>query len=68
MNDLYAEVIGDLAVRSPWENRQKVFARMRNFGLRRRSMPWPGASDMHVPVGDTIIQKLKSYMLQWVFG
>jgi len=67
-NDIYGEVIQDLRTRLPWENRQLVWTRMRNFGLRRISKPWPLASDLHVPVGDTIINKLKAYFLQWVFG
>ena len=68
MNDLYGEVIRDLQARQPWENRQLVWSRMRNFGLRRIAKPWPMAADMHVPVADTIINKLKPYLLQWVFG
>ena len=38
---------------------------MRNFGLRRIAKPWPMASDLHVPLGDTLINKLKAYFLQW---
>jgi len=60
-NEIYPEVIQDLRVRLDWENRQMVWSKMRNFGLRRISKPWPLAADMHVPVGDTIIQKLKPY-------
>jgi hypothetical protein len=67
-NEVYAEVIQDLRVRLDWENRQMVWSKMRNFGLRRISKPWPMASDLHVPLGDTIINKLKAYMLQWVLG
>jgi hypothetical protein len=67
-NDVYAEVIQDLRVRLDWENRQMIWTKMRNFGLRRISKPWPMASDLHVPIGDTIINKLKAYFLQWVFG
>src|SRR5215471_8756625 len=67
-NDIYGEVIRDLQVRLDWENRQLVWSKMRNFGLRRIAKPWPMASDLHVPLGDTIINKLKAYMLQWCLG
>jgi len=60
-NEIYGEVIRDLQVRLDWENRQLVWSKMRNFGLRRIAKPWPMASDLHVPLGDTIINKLKAY-------
>jgi hypothetical protein len=67
-NEVYAEVIADLRARTSWENRQMVWSKMRNFGLRRVAKPWPAAADMHVPIGDTVINKLKAYFLQWIFG
>ena len=41
---------------------------MRKHGVRRARKPWSGAADMHIPLGDTIIGKLKAYYVQWVFG
>ena len=60
-NEIYGEVIRDLQVRLDWENRQLGWAKMRIFGLRRIAKPWPLASDLHVPIADTIINKLKPY-------
>ena len=67
-NDLYAEVLEDLRGRESWEDRQIVWAKMRTTGVRRPRKPWPLAADTHVPVGDTLINKLKAYYCQWILG
>lgn len=67
-NELYEEIIDDLDDRESWESRQILWNKMRNQGVRRPRKPWPGAADTHVPVGDTIINKLKAYYCQWIFG
>lgn len=67
-NELYPKVCDDLEDRSNYESRLILWARMRNQGVRRQRKPWPGASDAHVPVADTIIGKLKAYYVQWIFG
>ncbi len=67
-NELYEDIVEDLEDRKPWEGRQILWAKMRNHGVKRARKPWPGASDMHVPLGDTIINKLKAYYVQWIFG
>jgi len=58
----------DLDDRSDWEGRQILWGKMRKHGVRRARKPWSGAADMHVPLGDTTIGKLKAYYMQWVFG
>ena len=67
-NELYEDIVNDLEDRSTWESRQILWHKMRNQGVERARKPWPGAADMHVPVGDTIINKLKAYYVQWIFG
>ena len=67
-NELYAKICKDLDDREDWEGRQILWGRMRKHGVRRARKPWSGAADMHVPLGDTIIGKLKAYYMQWVFG
>lgn len=67
-NELYQDIVSDLEDRSSWEGRQVLWHRMRNQGVRRARKPWPGAADTHVPIGDTIIGKLKAYYCQWIFG
>ena len=66
--ELYEQIVEDLEDRQPWERRQILWSRMRNQGVKRTRKPWPGAADMHVPIGDTIINKLKAYYVQWIFG
>jgi hypothetical protein len=67
-NDLYQEVLDDLEARESWEDRQIIWAKMRTTGIRRPRKPWPLAADTHVPVGDTLINKLKAYYVQWILG
>jgi hypothetical protein len=67
-NELYTSIVDDLEDRSSWEGRQILWAKMRSQGVKRARKPWPGAADMHVPIGDTIIGKLKAYYVQWIFG
>jgi hypothetical protein len=67
-NELYEDIVNDLEDRSSWEGRQILWAKMRSQGVKRARKPWPGAADMHVPIGDTIIGKLKAYYVQWIFG
>jgi hypothetical protein len=67
-NELYQDILDDLTDRESWETRQILWNRMRNQGVRRAKKPWAGAADAHVPIGDTIINKLKAYYCQWIFG
>jgi hypothetical protein len=67
-NELYEDIVEDLEDRQSWEGRQILWSKMRNLGVRRARKPWPGAADMHVPLSDTIVNKLKAYYVQWVFG
>jgi hypothetical protein len=67
-NELYSKIVDDLEDRSSWESRQILWGRMRNQGVRRQRKPWNGAADTHVPLADTIINKLKAYYIQWIFG
>lgn len=67
-NELYSSICDDLEDRESWESRQVLWHKMRNHGVKRARKPWAGASDMHVPIGDTIINKLKAYYCQWIFG
>ena len=58
----------DLADRSLWDTRQRMFYEMRHHGLRRKSKPWPTASDAHFPLSDSIIEKLKPHYFQQLFA
>lgn len=54
--------------RTTWEERQRVFYAMRRDGLRRRKKPYPGAADLHLPIADNAVSKLKPYDINGVFG
>ena len=65
---IYDLVIDDIKSRAQWETRQGVWYQMRNDGLRRKSKPWPNASDLHFPLIDTTINKLKPAFFQQAMG
>ena len=65
---IYDLDIDDIKSRAQWETRQGVWYQMRNDGLRRKSKPWPNASDLHFPLIDTTINKLKPAFFQQAMG
>jgi len=65
---LYDLVVDDIKSRARWETRQGLWYQMRNDGLRRKSKPWPNASDLHFPLIDTTINKLKPAFFQQAMG
>ena len=67
-NEIYDSVLDDIKNRSRWETRQGVWYQMRNDGLRRKVKPWPNAADMHFPLIDTTINKLKPAFFQQAMG
>ena len=66
--ELHGAIIDDLADRNSWDTRQSHFYRMRHNGLRRKNKPWPGASDAHFPLSDTVIQRLSPFYFQQMFA
>ena len=64
----HAEILDALKGRGLWELRQATWYDMRNDGLRRRNKPWPNAADMHYPLADTQIEKLKPAYVQQLFS
>jgi len=67
-SELVNQVIQDIRDRSVWAEKQAVWYRMRNDGLRRQRKPWPGAADMHFPLIDGTIEKFKPFYLNQVFA
>ena len=64
----YSEITDALQDRSQWEDRQAVWYQMRHDGIRRQNKPWKNAADMHFPLVDTVIEKLKPFYVQQVLG
>jgi hypothetical protein len=64
----HSEILDAVKARSTWENRQATWYKMRHDGLRRVNKPFPGASDMHFPLGDMQIEKLKPFYLSQLYA
>jgi hypothetical protein len=67
-NEIYDLVLDDVKNRARWETRQGLWYQMRTDGLRRKVKPWPNASDIHFPLIDTTINKLKPAFFQQAMG
>jgi len=65
---LYEQTIADLADRKTWEERQRLYYEMRHHGLRRKNKPFPGAADLHYPLIDGLIDKLKPFYFAQIWG
>lgn len=64
-NKLHEEVLSALKSRSRWETKQVEFYRMRHNG-RARTNREPWQSDLHFPLIDTNIEKLKPMLFQQI--
>jgi len=64
----YQGVLKDLRHRTTWENKYVDFYRMRHTGIRRKQKPWANAADLHFPLIDTNIEKLKPMFFQQIVG
>lgn len=54
--------------RQEWATRQNTNYRARNTGIGRLSKPYKNASDVHYPLGDTFIDKIKPGYVQQLYG
>lgn len=61
-------VLRDLSLRERWDTRQSMLYEMRFRGLRRKTKPWPGASDVHWPLADSVIEKLKPFYVGQLYA
>lgn len=68
MRDVHKLILDDIRQRTTWEERQRVWFDMRHNGLRRRNKPFPGAADLHFPLADGFIEKLKPFYFQQLFA
>lgn len=65
---LHDKILGALDGRGVWEERQQLFYQMRHEGLKRRNKPFRGAADLHLPIADNAVSKLKPYYINSIFG
>jgi hypothetical protein len=68
IRQLHTEILQTLNDRSTWTSRNTLFYQMRHDGLRRRAKPYPNAADLHFPLIDMGIEKLKPFYFSSVFG
>lgn len=61
-------VCDDLKARVKWADRQAVWYKMRHNGLPRKRKPYAGAPDLHFPLIDTCIEKLKPFYYRQLFA
>jgi hypothetical protein len=65
----YAEDICDaLKDRETWETRQETWYKMRHTGLRRINPPYPGAADLHFPLIDALVERMKPFYYKQLFA
>jgi len=64
---IHDEILDALTDRDSWEKKQEIFYTMRHDGLRRKNKPYSGAADLHFPLIDTSIEKLKPFYYNQVF-
>lgn len=65
---LHEKLLNALQERSVWEDRQALYYEMRHQGIPRRNKPFKGAADLHLPLGDNAVEKLKPYYINSIFG
>lgn len=66
--NLHAEILSAIKDRSGWDQKQEVYYQMRHEGLRRKRKPYANAADLHMPLIDTSIEKLKPFFHAQAFG
>ena len=66
--DLFDKINDALSDRSDWERRQTDWYNLRYDGYPRPTLPYPGAPDMHYPLVDIEIEKLKPFYIQQVYA
>lgn len=65
---LHSEILDAIKARSGWDNKQEVYYQMRHDGLRRKRKPYANAADLHQPLIDAAIEKLKPFYHSQAFG
>lgn len=61
--ELQSSAVRMLTERLVWEQKQRLFYRMRHDGLPRLFKPFPTAADLHFPQIDMAIRKLKPFWI-----
>src|SRR5581483_11447687 len=67
-DDIFSQITDAIKNRQSWESKQDTWYRMRYTGVRRAKRPYPNAPDMHYPLIDTDIEKLKPFYQQQLYS
>lgn len=67
MATIFDQVYTAISARTQWEEKQRVWYQMRHDGLRRARKPFPNAADLHYPLIDGTIDKLKPFYYNQIF-
>ena len=65
---LHGDILSDIKNRTSWATKHVEFYRMRHNGKARVKKPYPNAPDLHWPLIDTNIEKLKPMFFQQIVG
>ncbi len=66
--EVQGRLIDCLKRRSVWEQRQRIWYEMLHDGVGRRSKPFPGAANLHLPLADNALAKMLPYDINAVFS
>src|SRR5436305_1303970 len=64
LEDIYSAIKG----RTDWQNRQTTWYKMRHQGLRRAGKPYPNAADLHFPLIDSLVERMKPFYFQQLYA
>ena len=68
IQDLHAQMLTALDARETWKERQTRWVKQR-YGIRPpKTYPWPGCSNLHLPLTDKNIRKLKPIYVALIFS
>lgn len=64
----FDEIVSAVKNRCQWETKQVNWYNARHTGVKRGGKPYPGAPDMHFPLADSMIEKLKAFYVQLIYA
>src|SRR5215472_4679099 len=62
------EILDALKDRTTWDMRQETWYKMRHTGIRRISPPYTGAADLHFPLIDSLIERMKPFYYKQLYA
>src|SRR4051812_49060211 len=64
----YKDILNDLKDRGEWEKRQAVFYKLRHGGIDRKNKPYAGCANLHFPLCDSILERMKPFYVQQLYA